>query len=221
MNLATLKQHLELAASADVQSAVASTPRAPAASPSRGRRAARRSTGRRTQPEGSTNRARPYREDSETVQLLRNDRGQGSRPAASASRVRGQGRCPKVGHYCGGRTDKHLPRVGNRMDIPAGQRDGVGTGCYASGAKETPKAATAYGTIGSATPSTLVADPEFAARRIVSIRERPKPPFPFLSVRLSAISETPLTATVASRVWWSPWQRPSLRDPMTIRPRKR
>jgi hypothetical protein len=48
---------------------------------------------------------------------------------------------------------------------------GVGIGCYASGAKETPKAATVYGTIGSATPSTLVAGPEFAARRIVAVRE--------------------------------------------------
>jgi hypothetical protein len=123
-------------ASADVQSAVASTPRPPAASPSRGRRAARGSTRRRTQPEGSTNRARPYREDSETVQLLRNDRGQGSRPAASAFRVRGQGRCPKIGHYCGGRTDKHLPRVGNRMDTSVGQRDGIGIGCHASSAKD-------------------------------------------------------------------------------------
>jgi len=34
--------------------------------------------------------------------------------------------------------------MGNRMDTSVGQRDGVGIGCYASGAKETPKAATAY-----------------------------------------------------------------------------
>jgi hypothetical protein len=34
--------------------------------------------------------------------------------------VREAGRCPKVGRYCGGRTDKHLPRVGNRMDTSVG-----------------------------------------------------------------------------------------------------
>jgi hypothetical protein len=75
------------------------------------------------------------REDSETVQLLRNDRGQGSRPAASASRVRGQGRCPKVCRCCGGSTYKHPPRVGNRMDTSVGQRNGAGIGSYAAQAK--------------------------------------------------------------------------------------
>jgi hypothetical protein len=47
----------------------------------------------------------------------------------------GQGRCPKICYYCGGKTVKHPPRLGNRMDTSVGQRDGIGIGSYAAAAK--------------------------------------------------------------------------------------
>ncbi len=88
---------------------------------------------------GSTSSARASREDPETGELPRNDGRAGCRSAGSASRVRGQGRRPKVGRCGGGRSDDQLSRLGVRTDLRFGQRDGGSAGRFASSAEDASK----------------------------------------------------------------------------------
>jgi hypothetical protein len=55
------------------------------------------------------------------------------------ARIRGQGRCPKVGRCGGGRSDEQLPRLGDRTDLRFEQRDGGSASRFASTAEDAHK----------------------------------------------------------------------------------